>query len=110
MDRRVWLLVQQDRYRTGRPGGRREVGVFTSPEEAFRAVRCHPDFRGAELAWHPEEWEDGTVFVARSRTRLREGEWEHWELTLLSVPLDEPVFDFREDQEEYRRLRAAHRE
>jgi|GEM_PF-6753036 len=109
MDQIVWWLVQRARYRTGASGSRAEVGVFTSPEEAFRAMRCHPDFQEAELVWHPEPWEGEAAYRAPARTRLR-GEWEHCELLLFPVRLNEPVFDYLDDRAEYERLRAALRE
>ena len=106
MEQIVWWLVQRARYRTGAQGTRHDVGVFTSPEEAFRVMRCHPDFQESEIVWHPESWEELTAYVARARSRIRT-EWDHWELFLFPVRLNEPVFDYEEDRQEYERLRAA---
>ncbi len=106
--RRVWLFTR-GLYMEDGPRVVEEVGIFSSPEEAFEVARCHPDFEDIRIRWGRIPWEDGEVAYRAAFVRPyldRDGPAEEpWELWLVPFVLDRPLFDFVEDEAVYRRLR-----
>ena len=48
----LWLLSREMQYPSGARSPREVVGIFTSPDAAFEAIRDHPDFHVVRVEWH----------------------------------------------------------
>lgn len=104
-ERVLWMLGKQLQYASGALAPREQVGVFSTPDTAFEVVRDHPDFQGVEVAWQSVDWEHGcTAYFGLARKRAGR-DVQLWELSLVPVAVDEPIFDFRDEREAFERNR-----
>lgn len=105
----LWLLCKEMQYPSGAKSPREVVGIFRTPDAAFQVMRDHPDFQGVEVAWHATEWGlAAPAYFGWATTGLLRT-LQLWEISLVPLVPDEPVFDFRDEREAYERIRWSRR-
>jgi hypothetical protein len=100
-----WLLSREMQYPSGARSPREVVGIFSTPDAAFQVMRDHPDFQGVQVAWHAAEWHPiSPAYFGWATTELLRRP-QLWEISVVPLLLDDPVFDFPDEREAYDRIR-----
>jgi len=95
----VWQATKMRLTYSGAPHPPDIIGIFTSPDQAFAAVRRHPLFEGVELEWEPFQYREprAVCYVAETRLMGRRRRRVPYRVLIQPFILDELRTDWAED-------------